>query len=157
MCQKTELFKFINSTIHCSCVSKGMIFKTINFLIELIEKVDLTKSLEDIFKMPSKNIYFKLANNLIKDKHIYPDLYKIVLLLKNQNITFPTYESFIRVALYDIHFNNLTNEIEKLQSYDFFTFAVNTLKKIDSNINTTSEFILILKVLNKPNLKSTIC
>ena len=134
-----------------------MMFKTINFLLKLIEKFDLSDSLEEVFQMPFKSIYINLTSNLIRDKHIYPDLYKIAILLKNQNITFPTYEIFIRGALYDIYFNNLTNEIERLQPCDFFTFVVNTFKKIDSKINSTSEFILILKVLNKPKLKSTIC
>lgn len=157
MHNETRLFDLINSGEDCSYVTKGMMFKTINFLLKLIEKFDLTESLEEVFQMPSKSIYINLASNLIRDKHIYPDLYKIAILLKNQNITFPTYEVFIRVALYDVYFNNLTNEVEKLQPYDFFTFVTNTLKKIDSKINTTSEFILILKVLNKPKLKSTIC
>lgn len=157
MHNETRLFNLINSGEFCSYITKGMIFKTIDFLIKLIEEFGLTESLEEVFQMSSKSIYINLASNLIRDKHIYPDLYKIAILLKNQKITFPTYEVFIRVALYDVYFNNLTNEIEKLQSYDFFTFAANTLKKIDSKINTTSEFIIILKVLNKPKLKSTIC
>lgn len=153
----TRLFNLINSGEYCSYFTKGMVFKTIDFLIKLIEKFDLTESLEEVFQMPAKSIYINLASNLIRDKHIYPDLYKIAILLKNQNIIFPTYKVFIRVALYDIYFNNLTNEMERLQPYDFFTFAVNTFKKIDSKITTTSEFILILKVLNKPKLKTTIC
>lgn len=157
MGSETRLFNLINSGEYCSHVTKGMMFKTIKFLLKLIEKFDLSDSLEEVFQMPSKSIYINLASNLIRDKHIYPDLYKIAILLKNQNITFPTYEVFIRVALYDIYFNNLTNEIERLQPCDFFTFVVNTFKKIDSKINSTSEFILILKVLNKPKLKSTIC
>ena len=157
MHNETRLFDLINSGEYCSYVTKGMMFKTINFLLKLIEKFNLSDSLEEVFQMPFKSIYINLTSNLIRDKHIYSDLYKIVILLKNQNITFPTYEVFIRVALYDIYFNNLTNEIERLQPCDFFTFVVNTFKKIDSKINSTSEFILILKVLNKPKLKSTIC
>lgn len=157
MHNETRLFDLINSGEYCSYVTKGMMFKTINFLLKLIEKFDLSDSLEEVFQMSFKSIYINLTSNLIRDKHIYSDLYKIAILLKNQNITFPTYEVFIRVALYDIYFNNLTNEIERLQPCDFFTFVVNTFKKIDSKISSTSEFILILKVLNKPKLKSTIC
>lgn len=127
---ETRLFNLINSGEDCSYITKGMMFKTINFLFKLIEKFDLNESLEEVFQMSSKSIYINLTSNLIRDKHIYPDLYKIAILLKNQNITFPTYEVFIRVALYDVYFNNLTNEVEKLQPYDFFTFVTNTLKKL---------------------------